>query len=461
LIEKYNTAVISTFSALSLRLKKDLHLKELLAGSSVAFVLRITGMLFSYVWILLITRNFGADAMGIFALSTTVLSVFSILGKLGLDMALLRFVSEYSAQGRHDLVKEVYIKALKIIIPLSLFLALLLFFLSPYIANNIFHREYLSYYFRIVSLGVLPMVLININSQALRGLKKIKEFSFFQNISNPMFAGIALLTLLVFTKEQSAPLISYVTALLLGASVSYILWQRNIKADKNQHEKSVRLRDMLNVSVPMLLSSSMSFIIEWTAIIMLGMFRSNVEVGIFNVAVKISLITTVSLMAINSIAAPKFAEFYGKSDMAGLGRIARQSSKLIFWTSFPVLLIIFVSPSFILGVFGEDFKAGVLALILLTIGQFINAVSGSVGFILNMTGRQKVFQNIILITTMLNILLNLILIPAYGINGAAFANMVTMVFWNLCSVIYIKRYLKIDTIYIPILIRRLLLRQDN
>ena len=484
-------------------IKNDLHLSELLTGSSIAFILKIAGMLFSYIFILLVTRNFGAGAMGIFALSTTVLSVFSILGRLGFDTALLRFIAEYSSQGRLDMVKGVYHKALKIVIPLSIFISFILFYLSPFIAKNIFHKEYLSLYFRIVSLAVLPMVLININSQALRALKKIKEFSFFQNISNFLFASISLAVMLVFARQQSAVIVSYVLALFSGAVLSHILWQKNARLAMGRHcetlmpqgdakgdentphpnplpqgereqnnppplmgggegegeinaflEQTIKLKDMLNVSLPMMLSGSMAFIMGWTATIMLGMFKSDMEVGIFNVAVKVAVFTSITLVAINSIAAPKFAEFYGKKDIEGLGKVARQSTKLIFWTSFPILLAIFLFPSFILGIFGTEFKAGIFALLILTVGQFVNAISGSVGFILQMTGKEKVFQNIMLAATALNIALNAVLIPRYGINGAAVANMVSMVFLNLSSVIYIKFSMNINTLYIPALIRR-------
>lgn len=453
MLNRINSTTTQIINNYALKLK-DIHLKELLHGSSTAFILKIVGMLFGYVFALLITRNFGAHAMGIFALSTTALSIFSIVGRLGFDTALLRFVAEYSSQNRWDLVKEIYIKSMKIVVPLSLLLSVILYLASPYMAKHIFHKEYLSFYFRIVSFAVLPMVLILINSQTLRALKKIKEFSFLQNISNFLFASIFLAVLLVFTKQQSIPVVSYILALFLGAVVSQILWQKNAKLGAVQYEKIVKLKTILNVSLPMLLSSSMFFIMNWTAIIMLGMFKTDAEVGIFNVAVKIATFTSITLFAINSIAAPKFAEFYGKREMKGLGKIAQQSTKLIFWTSFPVLLVIFLFPSFILGIFGQEFKTGIYALILLTIGQFINAISGSVGLILQMTGKQKVFQNIILTATLFNVVLNAILIPKYGINGAALANMFALVFWNLSSVIYIKLSMNINTLYIPVLIRR-------
>jgi O-antigen/teichoic acid export membrane protein len=86
---------------------------------------------------------------------------------------------------------------------------------------------------------------------------------------------------------------------------------------------------------------------------------------------------------------------------------------------------------------------------MLVFGQFVNSISGSVGYILQMTDKQKTVQNVILSAAVINVMLNMILIPMYGIYGAAFASMVSMVFWNLILVFMVRRYYNIWTIYLP------------
>jgi O-antigen/teichoic acid export membrane protein len=432
---------------------KDRHLSELLKGSSVALVFKVFGIATGYIFIFLVTRNFGAEVMGILALSFTVLQISSVIGSLGFDTALLRFVAEYSSQNRPDpdLVKEVYVKAIEIIVPFSLFISILLFFSTPYISKYIFHKENLSIYFQIVSFAVLPMVFVFITAESLRGLKKIKEYMFLHDVSIFLFSTIILVLALFFLSEKYVPIIAYTTSLIFVAFLSLVVWLKNSKVNLISNKNSLKLKDILDVSLPMLLASSLFLIIQWTDTIMLAMFRTETEVGIYNVALKVAMLTSVGLFAINSIAAPKFAEFYGRGDMKGLGKVAQQSTKLIFWSSFPILLILFIFPSFILGIFGGEFKVGIFALIILALGQFVNSISGSVGYILQMTGNHKVFQNIILIATIINIILNAVLIPVYGINGAAFASMVSIMFWNLTSVVYIRKNLNIMTLYIPLL----------
>ena len=99
--------------------------------------------------------------------------------------------------------------------------------------------------------------------------------------------------------------------------------------------------------------------------------------------------------------------------------------------------------------FGQEFSAGVVALLLISFAQLVNSISGSVGYIMQMTNNQKIFQFIIIFSAILNIVMNYFLIPIYGINGAAFSSMISMITWNVMSVIFIKNKLGFWSIYMP------------
>ncbi len=428
---------------------QDRHLRDLVRGSSLAFALRIVGMAMGYLFTLLVARTFGAGALGLFSLSITMLNIFSVVGRLGLDTALLKSIAEYASQDKWEMAREMYGKSVIILVPFCLFLSVLSYLLSPLVANQLFHKAHLALPFRMISFAIFPLVLTLLNAQAMRALKNIAGFSFFHNIAHFLFASIVLSLCLFLTRQQYLPILSYVIAIFFSAAVSCLTWMRNPRMRPFSWGRSITVKSMLSVSFPMLLSSSMLFLMHWIDTIMLGMFRSEAEVGIFNVAVKVATFTSAILFAINSIAAPKFAELYGNKDMEGFRRVVRQSTKLIFWTSAPILLLTTLIPAFILGIFGPEFKVGVTALILLAIGQFINAISGSVGFVLQMTGRQRMFQNIVFGATGINILLNLLLIPSFGMNGTAIASMAALIFWNLCSVWYVKSQFHFLTIYLP------------
>ena len=214
------------------------------------------------------------------------------------------------------------------------------------------------------------------------------------------------------------------------------------------------MKEILAISLPMLMTATMTFVIGQTGVIMLGIFRPEAEVGYYAVAVKLATLTAFVLQAINSMAAPKFSELYHTGKMDELFHVAKKSTKLIFWTTAPILifLILLGKPALSL-MFGSDFTVAYGAMVILVLGQFVNSISGSTGVFMNMTGRQKVFRNIAMISAAINIMLNLILTPHRGIYGAAIAGMTSMIFWNLSTLVYIKKKHGQSIGYLPLLVR--------
>ncbi|KPJ98467.1 MAG: hypothetical protein AMK71_11325, partial [Nitrospira bacterium SG8_35_4] len=293
----------------------DNHLKELVRGSGAALIIKIAGLLLSYLFTLLITRMYGAGTMGVFALSITILTILSMLGRLGFDTALVRFVAEYASQNRMDLVREVYVKALRIVIPFCFFLSILLFFSSSFIAEKIFHKEHLSVYLKIISLAIIPMAIIFMNSESLRGLRKIKEHAFLHDVSILLFATVMLILSFLIVLDNHVPLIVYIIGIAGAAGFSIVLWFKRADISSSGNCNNLKSMNLLSVSLPMLLTSSLFLVMWWTDTIMLGIFRTEGEVGIYSVALKIATLASITLFSINTIAAPKFAEFYGKGDM--------------------------------------------------------------------------------------------------------------------------------------------------
>jgi O-antigen/teichoic acid export membrane protein len=172
---------------------------------------------------------------------------------------------------------------------------------------------------------------------------------------------------------------------------------------------------------------------------MLGVFRSEAEVGYYAIAVKLATLTAFILNAVNSMAGPKFSELFHSDKMEELFYVAKKSSKLIFVTTTPILLgLIILGKPFLGIVFGLEFTMAYPAMLLLIAGQFVNSISGATGLFMNMTGHQNLFRNIVLLAALTNVCLNLLLTPHYGIYGAATAAMTSIVGWNAATLFFIK-----------------------
>lgn len=435
-------APLGVVARIKLKLQEDKHFAELVKGSGIAFVLRIAGIFSGYVFALLVTRTLGAEAWGIFSLCLVVLQISSVIGRLGIDTALLRFTAEYVAKGKSGVLSNLHKRMLSLVLPVSSLMAGILFLGAPVLAQSVFHKPHLVHPLRIVSLAVVPLVLLWIHTEGLRGLKCIKDYMFLQQVG-PFGLSVILfgLSLLVVKPGKITPLGVYLIAVFLVSGVAFFRWWQKISSFSPRRESSPAYREILDLSLPMMFSSSLAMIMSWTDILMLGALRSAGEVGIYNVTARLSMLTSLPLMAINTIAAPKFAEFWGRGDIKGLARVARQSTRLIFWFSAPVLVTFWVIPEVILRSFGKEFEGGATALRILTTGQFVNTAAGSVGWILQMTGNQKAYQNVLLLGTFFNIILNFWWIPSYGIAGAALASAITVIFWNLAFSVLVRERL--------------------
>jgi O-antigen/teichoic acid export membrane protein len=429
----------------------DVHFTDLLKGSSVAFILKIIGMGVGYLSVLFITNKYGAANYGILVLSTTVLYIFALFPKFGMDVAVVRIIGEIREQNA-DLLFGTYKKIFIFVFILSIFSSILLYFLAHFIANTMIHKIFMYQYLEIISVSLISTVGISVLAAYFQAIRNIKVFVFLQTVLHQMiFISLLLLNNYLINVSDNLVLL-YVIANIIAFFISIIITSYDLSKYRligKTANLSMNLKEIIYIAFPMLFASSFALLMNWTDIIMLGIFTGENEVGVYASAQRMASLTGLGLIAINSIAAPKFIDFYSKKDMFGLQRIAQQSTKFIFFSSFPLLVIFFTFPEFIMGFFGDEFLKGDTTLMILTLGQFVNAASGSVGYIMQMTDNQKIYRNIIMVAALFNVALNYILIPLYGMEGAAFASVISMIFWNLSLVYIIKKRLGFLTFFVP------------
>lgn len=428
---------------------QDKSLRELIIGSSNTMVIRVLGYVIGYVFVVIIARIYGPKVVGAFTLCSTLLIVFSVVGRLGFDSSIVRFFAQNIAFNKWDVVHGLYLKILQVVIPWGLFISVVLFFSASFLANHFFHKPSLTPYIKIISIGVLPMTLRFINSESYRGFKMMKQYAYSQNVSYFLYASVLLTIISLFYKNDFIPNICFVISLAILCVSSSFLILKKIKKHSSSIAQTMNVREMLRISTPMMLSTSLLLISGWINTIMLGIYGSESDVGIYSVIFKIGTFSSMVLMSVNSIAAPKFAELHALNDHAGLAKAAIQTSKINFWASLPVIILTIVFRKFILQMFGEEFVVGADVLLFTMAGQFVNVFSGSVGTFLNMTGHQNIQRTIILIATLINIITCLIFIPRYGLMGSAICGMIFLISWNIMALLYIKIKLGIQTYYWP------------
>lgn len=428
----------------------NLHLKELVLGSTVALLFKITGAVCGFLFLILISRFYGTSGTGVYSISFNVLWFASLLGSLGMDTKIVRYASRFAQEQNLQNVSQFYNIAIRMVIPMSILLSVALVAISDHLAVSLFHDRSLGTSFKIMGIA-LPFYVINsLNVELMRGLKRISVSEYYRNVNVFAISIILLLLLSLSFNYIYIPVISISVALSVGALMSYRHIRRTFN---NNHEtstgKPLCKRDILKTSLSMMVSALSAMLIGNVSTIMLGMHSTTDSAGIYSVAYKISILTTPILVVVSVIAAPKFSELYWSGNRADLKNVVSLSSKIIFFLSFPILLATLIFPETLLGLFGNSFITGKHALILLTVGQFVNVSTGLVGFFLNMAGGHVAFRNITVIATFFCIALNNVLIRRYNIEGAAMATMISISLWNIATALYIKVKFNINPIYLP------------
>ena len=423
------------------------HVKEVVRGSSFTFLAKIAGTALGMVSSLIIARYYGAEVVGIVAIINTVLAIFTVFGLMGTNVAILRLIPEHIEKFSLSVAYAVYKKILLLVLSLSFLSGIILYFTAPWIADHVFHNENLTFFLLIAAPFVLVRGMNMINSESLRGLQQIKLYALIQFLPS-VITLFLLVVLTYFLYDKYNPVyILFISNLILFATL-FLMLTKQFSVKEKTVSKMTALQ-IVNLSFPMFLTASMQMVIVQTDTVMLGMMRSVEEVGVYAIVLKLALLTSFILTAVNSMAAPKFSQLYHSGQKDDLKLVAQKSAQLIFWSSLPLIFIYLFAGYYILQIFGDEFTSGYYALIFLALGQFVNAAAGSVGYFLDMTGHQKQFRNIILLSAFLNLILNFILIPLYGITGAAIASMTSMIFWNVAAAMYVKNIFGFYISYIP------------
>ncbi len=430
----------------------DERFSEILTGSAWALSARVIATGLGLVFSIIVARLYGAEMVGIVAVISSFLMLATIFTVLGTNTSILRLIPEHLAKYSPTSAFKVYRKTQYMVIGVSLVTGILFFFSANLIADKIFSKPHLSYYFALASVFILFRSLMLLNTQAVRGLRLIKLFALMQFLPQT-FNLLFLIAVGLLWPAGDAPVYAVLFGFAMTGIIGWIIMEYAFKKRMQSHDTvhSVSRRTILSISLPMLMSTTMMFLIAQTGVIMLGMFRSEAEVGYYAIAVKLAILTTFVLQAVNSMAGPKFSELFHLNKLDELLYVAKKSAKLIFFTTSPILIGLIVLGKPILSmVFGREFSIAYPALVLLVIGQFVNSISGSSGIFMNMTGNQIVFRNIMIIAAGLNIGLNLLLTPHFGMNGTAIAAMISLCFWNITTLAYIKIKFGKTTGYFPI-----------
>lgn len=431
------------------KLKSNIHFKEILTGSAITFVLKMFGMLLGYIVVLMISRQYGAKGIGVYNLTLSLMTFAAMIAAMGMNISILRYVGQFNKSGEEYKLKLLYRYAVEFVVPFSLLLAMLLYFLADVIAQKIFHNPVYRPALEFAAVIVPFMALQNISVEFIRGLKQLKISEYLRSVNRPLVNITLLSSIGFYVVDDLLPLYTMGTGVVISVCISVYIIIKKLNKIAPASSESFTRKELVTTSSPMMITTVASFVMGNISLWFLGIFSTTEEVGVFSVVFKIAMLISLVLVVVNTASAPKFSELYWNDEQDKLQTILTYSAKIILSISFVMAMIIIILSKNILSIFGTEFIAGYVSLIFMVIGKLFNSFTSSDGIILNMTGNQKTLRNIVLFSLAINFFLNYLLIPKYGINGAAFATMMGTIVLNSLSVLYVKYKLKLVTYYFP------------
>ncbi|CAN5528372.1 N/A [soil metagenome] len=437
----------NSFREWSVRFSKDESFRHLVRASFFSLLIRVVGLTTGFFVTVITSRFYGADALGIVSICIAILSFASVIGKLGMDVALMRYIAELFSRQNYAAIKHIYLKSFRFIIPVCIVITVVLFFLSPSIASGFFHKPHLSGLLKINSLFVIPLVILLVNSESIRGLHRIRAYTLLQTSAVSILATILLLIALLFTNQKFIPVSIQFVSITLAAILSSILFVKFSKMSHHQSNGEIDSRRLIRTTSPMFITTLMQLVMTWGGTLIMASYYPESEVGIYNAIVRISTFTNISILAINSIASPRIAAAFASGKMEEVRKISYESAQMIFISSLFVFLPLFLFPNLILAVFGKDFAGNEFPLKLLLAGQLFVSFAGLASQVLNMADRERNLRNNAIISAVLNLAACVVLIPAYGITGACIAQVVGMVAWNVLCIYSVKKQFDFFTFY--------------
>lgn len=425
----------------------DANFHEVLRGAKSALTTKIIGSVLAFGFNLTLGRLLGAEGAGIYFLAFSITAIGSVVGRIGLDNVLLRFVAIHAASGEWLKVQGLHVLCLRVTVVVSGGIALLGFFTADFIASSLFKSSQLVAPLRWMSLSILPVSILNLHAQSLKGLKRVRDAIMVQSIGVPLISLLLIYPLSQMFGAKGASW-TYLSATALVALLGFWIWGK-VNQYPSEGVVSYPFQQVWKSSKPLFIVALSNIFVTSLPLILLGIWVSASDVGIFGAAMRLSMLISFFLLTLNNVIAPKYAELHSQGDIMAMGEIARRSTAVMVLLVSPLFFIMFIYSEQIMSLFGVDFASGSTILMVLLVGQLVNLTSGSVSVIMMMAGYERTLRNIVIVTAVLQFVLILILAPYFGGVGVAIAVSLTMVIKNLVTAF--KVYGKLRIVAIPYL----------
>jgi O-antigen/teichoic acid export membrane protein len=411
--------------------------------------IKATNTMLGLVLSLILARSLGPAGYGTYSFVLALIMVLAIPAQVGLPQLIVRETAKIQASEDWPLMRGLWrwgtrfamVCSLVIVVAGYVFLSFGSFSLNENRAQTL-----------AAGLLLVPLIALeNLRGAALRGLRHVIIGQLPQSIVRPAFFITFLLIVLAFplglnvNASLAMGLNSLATVLAFGVGAWLLLRLRpaGVGADRSLRINATYWRKAM---LPLSLTAGLQLINSQAGILLLGIYQTDEEVGIYRVVTQLSMLVAFGLLAVNQVVMPYFSRLFAQDDMRRLQLLVTNSARWGFSVAFPLAVLFMVFGGAILGsIFGDEFVSGQNALTVLSAGQLFSAAVGYGWTLLNMSGHESATSKVVALGALSNIGLGLVVIPLLGIVGAALSSSIAIILAKLLGRYVAQRSLGIET----------------
>jgi O-antigen/teichoic acid export membrane protein len=404
-------------------------------GGSVLMFGRLVNYVTRFAITFALARLMGAENYGLYNLAVSAGMIAGAISVFGLDSTMTRYIAILN--GRND--RRGVWGAIQIGVGGTLLLSVLtstaLFSLSSLIAEYVFHDSRLAPLLQLASLTVPFLALSDVLAGATRGFKRMSDTVIAQNIAQPLIRLILIVLLALVGFSIPVAILAFGAADLCASLILLYFLNKRFHLRRSLATGTRHPGEIIGFTVPLGLSDLMTTFRSYLQTLLIGSLDTIRGVGVFSIANQVNQIGNIFHASMNQSARPLIAELNDQGKQSQVQHIYQTTTRWVVTLNIPMILIVMLFPTQIISIFGKSFVEGAPALAIMGLVNLINVATGMCGMVLDMTGhtRMKLFNTTIRVSVA--ILANVLLIPRYGVTGAALAALIHEVIANLLPMV--------------------------
>ncbi len=396
----------------------------------------------NFIFFIVLGRFYGAETTGFYLLSWTAVDIISKISILGLDRALISVGARNIAAKDYQKLYNSVANSIKIGFTASVLTFAFTQITAKVITNHLLERPFLEMPLRIMSIALFFWTMSAIFIAASRSMRIMKYEVIIKSFSEPFVMLIAAVTLYKAEMGINALAVSFVASTFVGAALSFYLFSRRFSVKrtfKTLISGKTGTKELFKLSAPTGIYDMLNLLLQRIDLFVLTRYTSAAVTGIYGIASEIAFSVKKVRQSFDPIFIPVISELMEKKDETEIKKHLKNVTRWIFTLDILLVALFMILKSELTAIFGSDFTAGSTAMIILAVSVLINGTFGiSELFILIEKPMLNIFNT--LITIVINVTLNMMLVPEYGMTGAAVSILVSYIFMNTLRIteVYMK-----------------------